>query len=349
MSFITQFGGSIRRDDLDKFKHSPQWNGKIFENPELTKVDVGITTLPGLIKKNLTNRKVRSPEKPLPIIPFSAEAYLSNPDDISFIWYGHSAVLFNIHGTKIFVDPMMGPDCAPIAPMDSPRYSENTLDILDELPEIDIVCYTHDHYDHIDLDSVNRLKGKVKQWLVGLGVSRHLEKWGIPKENIQEFDWWDSIEIGEQKITFTQSRHFSGRGLIDRMKSLWGGWIIESRDKKVYWSGDGGYGKHFKTVQEKFQRFDLAFIECGQYNKLWHKIHLHPEESVQAAIDVQAEISVPVHWGGFALALHPWKEPIERFTKEAKRVNLKYCTPLLGEYIELGKLVQGDAWWESYA
>ncbi|MFT4545513.1 MAG: L-ascorbate metabolism protein UlaG (beta-lactamase superfamily), partial [Bacteroidia bacterium] len=148
------------------------------------------------------------------------------------------------------------------------------------------------------------------------------------------------------KITYTPSRHFTGRGPFDRQKSLWGGWTFKTENHNIYWSGDGGYGEHFKEIGKRLGPFDHAFMENGQYHELWRQIHLHPEESAQAAIDAQVKVATPVHWSGFALALHPWKEPIERFTAEAKNKNLMVSTPEIGELKELGKEASSD-WWSE--
>jgi L-ascorbate metabolism protein UlaG (beta-lactamase superfamily) len=172
-----------------------------------------------------------------------------------------------------------------------------------------------------------------------------LESWGIPAEQITEFDWWQETEFQGIQITFTPSRHFSGRGLFDRAKSLWGGWVFQTATQRIYWSGDGGYDTHFKEVGEKYGPFDWAFVECGQYNPNWHQIHMYPEEAVQALEDVGARVGIPVHWGGFALALHSWKDPVERFVAEADRKGIAVCTPRIGEIVSLGIDPAPKDWW----
>jgi L-ascorbate metabolism protein UlaG (beta-lactamase superfamily) len=181
-----------------------------------------------------------------------------------------------------------------------------------------------------------------------LGVSRHLESWGIPKSEIQEFDWWDNANYNGIQFTFTPSRHFSGRGLKDRAKSLWGGWVMKSANHNLYWSGDGGYGEHFKDIGEKFGPFDFGFIECGQYNEHWHQIHMYPEEAVQAAIDSQVKKMMPVHWGAFALALHSWHDSIQRAQQEAKKLGVELVTPSLGQSISLQEEYSQNHWWLDY-
>ena len=344
--FHPQFGGRLKKHHKEAYSRSKHWNGKEFDNLVETTMDVGLKTMPGLLKAQFTDRKVREPEKPIPIVPFDEKAWNEEPETPKFIWYGHSVGLLKIGGKNILIDPMLGPDTSPIAPMTTKRFSENALVVIDALPKIDAVLYTHDHYDHIDLKSVKKRMPKVNKWFVGMGIGRHLERWKIDSSQITEFDWWQDIDFDGVKITYTPSRHFTGRGPFDRQKTLWGGWNFKTENLNVYWSGDGGYGEHFKEIGKRLGPFDHAFMENGQYNELWRQIHLHPEESVQAALDVRAKVSTPVHWGGFALALHPWKEPIERFTTEAKNKNLAVSTPQIGELQILGT-ENSSNWWSE--
>jgi L-ascorbate metabolism protein UlaG (beta-lactamase superfamily) len=250
-------------------------------------------------------------------------------------------------GMNILIDPMLGPDASPIAPISTKRFSPNSLDVIDNLPNIDLVLMTHDHYDHLDLASIKKLMPRVDSWIVGLGISRHLEKWGVSAKNITELDWWDATELKGIQFTYTPSRHFSGRGVTDRAKSLWGGWAIKGMEKKIYWSGDGGYGPHFKEIGEKLGPFHWGFMECGQYNENWHAIHMYPEESVQAAIDAKVNITTPVHWGAFSLALHHWKEPVERYMAQAERLEVQVRTPRIGEIMKLNDKNETYSWWNE--
>ncbi len=346
LNFHPQFGAKVNKELIERYSKSPQWNGKIFENQSETLMDINLKTLPGLFRQQFTGRKLRSPEQPIPIISFDQEAFQTGTTKPKFVWYGHSVLLLQLNGKNLLIDPMLGPNAAPISPMAVKRFSENTLDIIDHLPPIDMVLMTHDHYDHLDYASIKKLKTKVDTWYVALGVSRHLEAWGVPSETILEFDWWDMKTFADINITFTPSRHFSGRGLGDRAKCLWGGWVFKTSDHSIYWSGDSGYDKHFKEVGKRLGPFDWGFMECGQYNKLWHPIHMFPEETVQSSIDAQVSISIPVHWGGFPLALHTWKDPIERFTKAAEVNDQKISTPEIGQLVVFGEEPTKD-WWSD--
>lgn len=342
-----QFGGNMTQELKSRYENSPQWDGKKFVNQSVTTMDMNLSTMGGLLKEQFTNRKVRSPEKPLPILPLNKEKYQANPAVPKFVWYGHSVLLLQINGKNILIDPMLGPDASPIAPFSAARFSKNSLDVIDQLPPLDAILLTHDHYDHLDLASIRKLTSKTNRWLVALGVARHLNRWGIAADSITEFDWWEEADLEGIRLIFTPSRHFSGRGLSDRAKSLWGGWVFLTETHRIFWSGDGGYDEHFKEVGRRFGPFDWGFMECGQYNHRWHAIHMYPEEAVQAGVEAGVKHAVPVHWGGFALALHTWQDPVERFSTEARRIELGYSTPELGEVVIMGDEPGHRGWWTS--
>lgn len=342
-----QFGGKITPALERIYSNSNHWDGKKFLNLEATGMDINIRTLPQLLYKQIFQRQGRSPSQQLPVLPFDKKNFLAGTEKAKFVWYGHSVLLLRINNITVLVDPMLGPNAAPISPFSVPRFSSDTLKIIDELPPIDLMLLSHDHYDHLDYQSILRLIPKVGRYFVALGVGRHLESWGIDSKKIKEFDWWDDKIFGDINITFTPTRHFAGRGLSDRSKSLWGGWTFRTNTENIYFSGDSGYGEHFKEVGAKLGPFDFAFMECGQYDKYWHQIHMYPEESVLAALDAQAKVIMPVHWAGFALSLHPWKEPVERFIADAYRLGIPTCTPNLGALIELGSTPE-NKWWEQF-
>lgn len=337
-----QFVWKVTSSLKERYASSPQWKNGKFENLIETSMDMHFSDLPEMLHKQYIATAGRNPKNPLDIIPFSKQSFLS-ADQPTFIWYGHSVVLMRLEGKTILIDPMLGPNASPIAPFTTPRYSKNSLDLIDDFPQIDICLITHDHYDHLDYASIKKLATKVDQWYVALGVGRHLAAWGIKLSLIKEFDWWEAEKSHDIEWTFTPSRHFSGRGVNDRAKSLWGGWSIRTPDHHIYWSGDGGYGDHFKDVGDKLGAFDIGFMECGQYNQLWHHIHMFPEESVQAALDAKIKKAVAVHWGGFALAQHTWKDPIKRFMNEANNKDLELLMPRIGEQFQMDSTT--DKWW----
>lgn len=346
---LKQFGGKVTKQLVKQYELSKNWKKGSFRNLERTKLDMSLSKIPSVLYKQLSNKVVRSPKQPLQVVPFNKSAFLAPSPKAKFIWYGHSVVFMNIGGKNILIDPMLGPDTTPIAPMPSKRFAENTLALIDDFPEIDVLLITHDHYDHLDYASIQKLKLKTKKYFVALGVKRHLVCWGIDPDIITEFDWWDAQKLNDITITFTPTRHFSGRGLTDRLKSLWGGWAFKTPTENIWFSGDGGYGKHFKEIGQRLGPFDFAFMECGQYNDDWHPIHMFPKESVQAAIDGQVAKAMPVHWAGFDLSYqHAWAEPVEDFVKAAIVNNVSYLTPTLGELFTINTN-KSEKWWLAYA
>ena len=345
-TMLKQFGAKPTKKLLERYAQSPNFRDGLFQNLEETSMDFNLSKLPRLLYKQICEGKGRYPTKALPIIQFNKKNFLAPSDESKFAWYGHSVMVMHINNKTLLIDPMLGPDAAPTAPFKIKRFSSNVLDIIEKLPIIDLVLLTHDHYDHLDLVSIRKLKTKTQHFFVALGVARHLISWGIEENKITEFDWWDNESFGDISITFTPSRHFSGRGFSDRFKGLWGGWVFKTQKENIYFSGDGGYGQHFKTVGDRLGPFDLGMMECGQYNENWHLIHMFPEEAVQAAIDAQVKKSMAVHWGGFALAQHHWKDPIQRFTQEAKQKNVALCTPQLGEMFTASQDIKKE-WWNA--
>ena len=343
--FFKQFGGKVSKELIAKFQKSPNWKDGVFQNLKDAQVVMPFSKIPGIIYKQLSSNKNKAPDHPLPIIPFNKTAFLAPSERAKIIWYGHSVLLLRIQGKTILIDPMFGPDTTPIAPIPSKRFSENTLSLIDEFPPVDLVLLTHDHYDHLDYASIQKLKPKTKKYFVALGVKRHLVSWGVSPDQITEFDWWNRQQLDSIDITFTPTQHFSGRGLTDRQKTLWGGWALKTASENIWFSGDGGYNEHFKTVGDRLGPFDFAFMECGQYNDDWRPVHLFPDESVQAAIDANVKKAMPVHWAGFSLSYqHTWSEPAEDFIIAADAQKLPYVLPALGQ--QFGTAFNGkDKWW----
>ncbi|MEO1257538.1 MAG: MBL fold metallo-hydrolase [Bacteroidota bacterium] len=343
--YFKQFGGKVTNELIARYQQSPNWENGSFQNLEHTELMAGLSKMPGIIYKQLTMRNGREPQNPLSVLPFDKNNFLTASQSSKFIWYGHSAVMMRMNNKTLLIDPMLGPDTTPIAPIPTKRFSENTLSLIDDFPDIDLLLLTHDHYDHLDFASIQKLKHKTKKYFVAMGVKRHLVRWGVTPDLVVEFDWWDSHKLDDISITFTPTRHFSGRGLTDRSKTLWGGWAFKNKLENIWFSGDGGYGNHFKEIGKRLGPFDFAFMECGQYNEDWRPVHLFPDESVQAAIDAKVKKAMPVHWAGFALSYqHTWEQPAEDFVSAAIEKNMDYLTPALGEIFNPFSTVQ-NRWW----
>lgn len=265
------------------------------------------------------------------------------------VWFGHSTFLLIIDGKKILLDPMLSEKPSPISLLGTSRFSNELPISSEKLPFIDIVVLSHDHYDHLDYESILKLKNKVGQFITPLGLANHLVKWGVDKNRIIELNWWENIEYENIKLTCTPARHFSGRSIFDRQTSLWCSWAIEGKNEKLFFSGDGGYDAHFKEIGEKLGPFDIALMECGQYNTNWKHMHMMPEETAQASIDLKSKLVLPIHWGGFSLAFHHWTEPIERLLGKAKELNLSVTTPKIGEPVILGTpSFPAEKWWINF-
>jgi L-ascorbate metabolism protein UlaG (beta-lactamase superfamily) len=284
------------------------------------------------------------PIKDLPIV-------LPNKDNGSLesvTWFGHSASLLKIEGKKLLLDPMFGDASSPFPVFNSKRYSGAFSLEREDFKEIDAIIISHNHYDHLNYKSIMRLKDRAKHFYVPIGVARYLIKWGVSPNKISEHNWWDEITFDNIKLVCAPARHFSGRSMTDKDRSLWCSWLIIGQETKVFFSGDSGYAPHFKEIGNKYGPFDLTLMECGQYDTRWSAIHMLPEETVQAHIDVKGELLVPIHWGAFTLALHEWSDPIERVTKEANRLGVNIATPQIGEAIALqSREYPTSAWWRE--
>jgi len=288
----------------------------------------------------LSPPKDKNPIAPLPTIQFQGDTLTEG----KFVWLGHSTLLMNIEGLIVMTDPVFN-RASPVPIFGKPFAYEQPINISD-LPKVDVVIISHDHYDHLDAKAIKDLSQSVDRFLVPLGVKAHLERWGVDTNRISELDWHDSEDYKNIKFTLTPAQHFSGRGLTNRNSTLWGSWIVASERIRAYFSGDGGYSETFKELGERYGPFDIAFIENGAYNTDWSQVHMFPHETVQANIDLKSNVLFPIHWSKFDLAFHPWDEPIIRITKEAEKRNINIATPMIGEVFDLTNLPK-NPWWEA--
>lgn len=345
-----QIGEKPSGERLTEVLASRQYRDNKFHNSVETNIDFPLSKYPRLIYEFMTDTRGREPEEQIETMAFDKKNWKSrNEDEILMSWFGHSSVLVKINGQTILVDPVFGERASMFSFMGPKKFDYSNYMQVENLPEIDLVLISHDHYDHLDYPTISALRDKVDQFYVPLGVASHLESWDVPAENIRTFDWWDDAVFADSlKLTFAPTRHFSGRALTDKFATLWGSWVIEGKKQKMYFSGDSGYFPGFKEIGEKFGSFDLALVECGAYNEQdWPEIHMLPEQSVQAALDVKAKVAMPIHWGKFNLALHPWKDPVERFMKTAAKEELTTHTPVVGDVVSIPAERRNVRWWES--
>lgn len=343
-----QFGGKPTKEQKLAYAQTGHYENGKFVNQIPSEMEIGIKDFPSLLYKQFKNDPDRQPSEKFDVQNIDSLEIERKPDSITRLtWFGHSTFLLEIAGKKILLDPMFGDVPAPHPLLGKSRYSKGLPIEIEKLPMIDAIIMSHDHYDHLDYGSIMQLKEKTEQFYMPLGVGAHFKKWGVEADRIHELDWWDEITLDSLKFTCTPARHFSGRGFSDRAATLWASWVIQSTDKNIYFSGDSGYGPHFKEIGERFGSFDYAMMECGQYNQQWQAIHMMPEETIQAALDVRAKITQPIHWGAFTLAYHSWTDPIERASKEAVRKNVSLCTPAIGEAVLIGDQHPARRWWEQ--
>ncbi|MFT4661839.1 MAG: L-ascorbate metabolism protein UlaG (beta-lactamase superfamily) [Patiriisocius sp.] len=328
-----QFGGPASDEKIAGYKASPNYKEGIFHNEETISLDMSMSDMgKAMIGYFRTNPKTR-PENDIAVLKADSTEISQYQAETRMIWFGHSTFLLQMNKKNILIDPMFGDVPAPHPMLGGKRFSSELPIEVERLPKIDVVVLSHDHYDHLDYESILKLKDKVEIFYVPLGLSGHLLKWGVAPERVIEFDWWDEIELDGLKFVCTPAQHFSGRGISDRTKTLWASWIIQSDTENIFFSGDSGYSKHFKEIGEKYGPFDFAMLECGQYNDKWKAIHMVPEETAQAALDLKAKTMMPIHWGAFKLSEHGWTEPVDRVTKKAKELKVDVKVPRIGEEI----------------
>lgn len=342
------FGGRLNQKWIDEYKSSNQWKNNQFEYSEHTDLNLAFWKIPGIIYKQFSGLSTRKPPRNIEVLKSKWEVSTDTRSPAKMMWFGHSTFLMEIAGQTLLIDPMFGPVPAPHPRLGNERFSRELPIDPEQLPPIDILLMSHDHYDHLDYGSIQKIKHKVNRYIMPLGMKRHFLKWGIPAHQLTELDWWQSTSIDGLRLVCTPARHFSGRGMGDRCTSLWCSWIIQGSDENIFFSGDSGYGAHFKDIGQKYGPFDFAMIECGQYYKDWPLIHLLPEEAVTAAIDLRTRVAMPIHWGAFTLAFHSWTEPVERFLSKAKELNIQTCTPRIGEIITVNEKYPGSHWWREY-
>lgn len=322
-------------------------NGRFYNSEPMALFSFSKTL--GLLKRYIVeDKRDATPSVTLPI-KFVSRAQLDALDNNAFfvIKLGHSSVLLKVYGEYWLLDPVFAERASPFSWLGPKRFHAAPITIED-LPPIDKVLISHNHYDHLDKQAVKRLANKTRQFLVPLGVEASLKKWGIKSDKIQSFDWWQEQALSNGLVAFTPTRHFSGRALSDGNNSLWGSWVIKVAGSSVFFSGDSGYFDGFKQIGKKYGAFDVTLIETGAYDKDWPDVHMTPMESVQAHKDVNGKVMIPVHNGTFDLAFHAWYEPLEEVSEYAKLHSVELATPIVGDIIEVGAPIATSPWWRSY-
>lgn len=346
------FGALPSGKSLEKVKKSKNYINGEFRNKENTELLTETRKTP--IKRLLEFAFEEDPEGTIPDFELpSIKTDLKNleQNEDVMVWFGHSSLFIQIAGKKILVDPVFSKYASPV-PFTNKAFNGTNVYDVEDLPEIDVLLITHDHYDHLDYPTIRKLKGKVNKIIVPLGVDAHLLRWGFNEDKITIVDWDDEIEIDEKlKIYVLEARHFSGRSFFNRNQSLWVSYLIEkkvnNKNYKLFLSGDGGYSGRFKEFRKTFGNIDFAAMESGQYNKEWSLIHSTPEDVITATQDMGVKNLFPIHNSKFKLSNHTWDDPLKRLDKLVENTNIKLLTPMIGEKIYLHKENSFSKWWEN--
>jgi len=329
----------------DRVTRSPQFREGKFRNP------VPSTIIPpGVLRKTLRDmlfdRQQRRPTSAIPVV--RPEHPALSPDGLSIIWYGHSTALVELEGRRILFDPIWSDRCSP-SRLVGPRRMHEAPAPLIELPRLDAIVISHDHYDHLDMPSIRALlRSQTAPFLVPLGVAAHLDRWGVPPERIIELDWDESTDVAGLHFVATAARHFSGR-LFSRDDTLWASWVVTGAQRRVFYTGDSGYWDGYQEIGTTYGPFDAALIQIGAYGEGWPDIHMTPEDGAQAHLDVRADLLIPLHWCTFNLALHAWSEPADRLWAETKARGIRLAVPRPGERVDVDDPPPVDGWWQAVA
>jgi L-ascorbate metabolism protein UlaG (beta-lactamase superfamily) len=329
---------------LKRIQKSPNYKNGAFQNLEFTPTFSEHYSFGKLLKAYFKP----TAKKPVPLvsIPYVKLDLHQTDFNNSIVWMGHSSYFMRIDGLNVLVDPALSGYASPFS-FSVKSFEGSNPFCVDDLPEIDWLIISHDHYDHLDYQTLLKLKPKVKNIVTSLGVGEHLEYWGYSPSIINELDWYEECKLQENlTITATPARHFSGR-LFKRNQTLYSSFVLKSKDLNLFLGGDSGYGNHFKSIGEKFGPFDFAILETGQYNLFWKNIHAMPDEMTMIIDELQARKIMPVHNSKFKLALHDWDEPLREFSKNAKEKNIKLFTPKIGEILSFYEEKEFPEWWNG--
>ncbi|WP_339460303.1 MBL fold metallo-hydrolase [Pseudomonas sp. EA_105y_Pfl2_R69] len=339
------FGQHPEGNRLSLVEQSTNYRNGIFHNQTDSPLHTSDSSeLSILIDSLVSERGQPRPEGVIPSTKTDLKALDVNEDMV--IWLGHSSYFVQLDGKRILLDPVFSANAAPI-PMANRAFAGTSIYTAEDMPDIDFLLITHDHYDHLDYPTITALQSKVGQVVTGLGVGTHFEAWGYPTDRISELDWYDAVSLEGLSIYATPARHFSGR-TFDRNRSLWVGFALTTVSSRIFFSGDSGYAQHFTEVGNRYGPFNWVALDAGQYDPRWANVHMNPEEAAQAAEDLRAAAFTPGHVGRFSLAPHDWNDPFIRITTASKGRSYELWTPTIGSPIHLdGRGQKYAPWWET--
>jgi L-ascorbate metabolism protein UlaG (beta-lactamase superfamily) len=348
--WLEALGATATGERLARIQRSPNYRNGSFQNPVATSLATSGSTWQ-TVRQWLGGHEQRVPPGPLPIVRLTRADFATAPTSgLRATWLGHSTVLVEIDGARILFDPVWARRASPSSLIGPVRFHEPPL-ALDELPPLDAILASHDHYDHLDRGVVRALARSAVQsrarFIVPLGVGAHLERWGVAPGRITELDWSESTKVGGLTLTATPARHFSGRGLRNGNHTLWASWSAAGETHRVFHSGDTGPFPGFVDIGTAYGPFDLTFIKVGAYGETWPDIHLTPEQAVEAHAKLRGKLLLPIHWGTFNMAFHAWDEPAERVVVAAAAAGAPLVVPKPGESIEPATAKAVDPWWRA--
>ena len=339
--FILFLGVVMACGILDKLNGSESKNH--FQNTDIN-YDVSMSSYWKMIKAYINAKRVEAePKNNIPVSNITEEQLFVDTFDAVFR-LGHSSLLIRLDGEFILIDPVFSERASPLQWLGPKRFHQSPISI-EQLPPLKAVIISHDHYDHLDKHTIKLLNDKASTFFTPLKVGDYLVEWGIDEEKVHQLDWWQEITLNNLTIVATPAQHFSGRGIFDKDQTLWASWVIQGVESKLFYSGDSGYFSGFKAIGNRYGPFDITMIETGAYNELWSDIHMLPEESVQAHIDLQGKAMMPVHNSTFDLALHDWYEPLERVSEFSKIKNVNLLTPKFGDAVNVKTPNSKEKWW----
>jgi L-ascorbate metabolism protein UlaG (beta-lactamase superfamily) len=340
------FGGLPSPADAERFKASPEYVRGRFVDAEPTKVWKSGSTIK-LTREFLIGKQQRRPRCPLPMVNPAEPLKAAPKSGLRITWLGHSTTLIEIDGQTILTDPIWSDLASPSTVTGTSRFHPPPL-AIEDLPHVDAVVISHDHYDHLDMKTIRVLAARGVTFHVGLGVGAHLAVWGVPPERIVEHDWWQSARLpGGVEVISTPARHFSGRLPFLSNRTLWSSWALVGPHHRVFFSGDTGLTAALEKVGDRYGPFDVALLEIGQYHPNWGDIHLGPHGALTTFAMLKAKRLLPIHWSTFRLGLHGWSQPAEDLAVEAENSGVPLLTPLLGEPIEPAENPITGPWWRA--
>ncbi|MEW2512581.1 MBL fold metallo-hydrolase [Streptomyces sp. NPDC046870] len=347
------FGADPGGERMARIRRSPHFKDGVFQNPggPARTRPTGSSLDLAKVFLDKDTRPLRAPKGTVPVHP-TTFADLAKPPatGLRLTWMGHSSVLAEIDGHRVLFDPVWGERCSPF-PFAGPQRLHPVPLPLAVLGPVDVVVISHDHYDHLDLPTIKALAGTDTLFAVPLGVGAHLERWGVSPDRLRELDWHESTRVGGLTLTATPARHFCGRGLRNTQHTLWASWAVAGEEHRIYHSGDTGYFDGFKDIGAAHGPFDATMIQIGAYSEFWPDIHMTPQEGLRAHLDLQGGaphgVLLPIHWGTFNLAPHPWAEPGEWTKEAAEEAGQAVALPRPGEPFEAAGKLPAEAWWRS--